>query len=77
MFAVYVAKNGVGLRIGLVTAVANKGEPGPYLVRLTEALPGFRPRSGAISGDRLNGPGRHSACSQPSDGSSLGSQDMS
>jgi len=25
MFAVYVAKNGVGLRIGLVTAVANKG----------------------------------------------------
>ena len=25
MFAIYVAKNGVGLRIGLVTAVANKG----------------------------------------------------
>jgi ribose transport system permease protein len=25
MFAVYVVKNGVGLRIGLVTAVANKG----------------------------------------------------
>jgi len=25
MFSVYVVKNGVGLKIGLVTAVANKG----------------------------------------------------
>jgi ribose transport system permease protein len=38
MFAVYVAKNGVGLRIGLVTAVANKGVL-LALVAMAQTLP--------------------------------------
>ena len=38
MFAIYVAKNGVGLRIGLVTAVANKGVL-LALVAMAQTLP--------------------------------------
>ena len=38
MFAIYVVKNGVGLRIGLATAVANKGVP-LALVAMAQTLP--------------------------------------
>ena len=38
MFAIYVAKNGVGLRVGLVTAVANKGVL-LALVAIAQTLP--------------------------------------
>ena len=38
MFAIYVVKNGVGLRIGLVTAVANKGVL-LALVAMAQTLP--------------------------------------
>ena len=38
MFALYVAKNGVGVRIGLITAVANKGVL-LALVAMAQTLP--------------------------------------
>ena len=44
MFAIYVVKNGVGLRIGLVTAVANKGVL-LALVAMAQTLPILTPVS--------------------------------
>ena len=38
MFALYVAKNGVGVRVGLITAVANKGVL-LALVAMAQTLP--------------------------------------
>src|SRR5262249_24079397 len=38
MFSLYVAKNGVGIRIGLITAVANKGVL-LALVAMAQTLP--------------------------------------